>query len=139
MKIKLIDKNSKLPTRGTEHAAGYDLYSLHDYYVYPQEWTMVKTGITMEIPSGYYGRIAPRSGLAYKHGIDTLAGVIDSDYRGEIGVILLNTHKEQIFTIKAGDRIAQIIFEKYYTFDFNLVDSLEETNRGEGGFGSTGI
>jgi dUTP pyrophosphatase len=139
MKIKLIDKNSKIHTRGTDHAAGYDLYSLHDYYVYPHEKTMVKTGVIMEIPSGYYGRIEPRSGLALRHGIDVLAGIIDSDYRGELGVILYNTHKDQTFTIKSGDRIAQIIFEKYYKFDFEIVDQLEETIRGSGGFGSTGV
>jgi len=139
MKIKLIDKNSKIPTRGTDHAAGYDLYSLHDYYVYPHEKTMIKTGVIMEIPTGYYGRIEPRSGLALRHGIDVLAGVIDSDYRGELGVILYNTHKEETFTVKAGDRIAQIIFEKYYKFDFEIVDQLEETIRGSGGFGSTGV
>ena len=138
MKIKLLDENAKVPVRANGCAAGYDLYALHDYYVYPQERTLVKTGIALEIPEGYYGRIAPRSGLAYKHGIDVLAGVIDSDYRGEIGVILLNTHKEKYFTIKSGDRIAQIIFEKYYVFDMEISDEINETGRGSSGFGSTG-
>lgn len=139
MKIKLLDKNAKVPVRANQCAAGYDLYALHDYYVYPQERTLVKTGIALEIPEGHYGRIAPRSGLAYKNGIDTLAGVIDSDYRGELGVILLNTHKEQYFTIKSGDRIAQIIFEKYYDFDMEITEDISETSRGSGGFGSTGL
>jgi dUTP pyrophosphatase len=138
MKIKLLDTNAKIPTKGTEDSAGYDLYSLNDYYVYPQERTNIRTGIVLEIPKGIYGRIAPRSGLANKNGIDVLAGVIDSDYRGEIGVILYNTSKDQIFTIKRFDRIAQIIFEKYFEFEFESVEHLEESTRGSGGFGSTG-
>ena len=120
MKIKLSDTNAKIPTRGTSESAGYDLYSLNDYYVYPQERTNIRTGITLEIPKGYYGRIAPRSGLALKNGIDVMAGVIDCDYRGEIGVILYNTDNNIPFHIKIGDRIAQIIFEKYYTFKFKI-------------------
>jgi dUTP pyrophosphatase len=92
----------------------------------------------MEIPDGYYGRIAPRSGWALKYGVDTLAGVIDSDYRGEVGVILYNTDKEIPFNIKMGDRIAQIVFEKYYTFDIEVSDEISKTSRGDGGFGSTG-
>jgi dUTP pyrophosphatase len=92
----------------------------------------------MEIPDGYYGRIAPRSGWALKYGIDTLAGVIDSDYRGEVGVILYNTDKEIPFNIKMGDRIAQIVFEKYYTFQIQETEILEFSKRGTGGFGSTG-
>ena len=92
----------------------------------------------MEIPDGYYGRIAPRSGWALKYGIDTLAGVIDSDYRGEVGVILYNTDKAIPFNIKMGDRIAQIVFEKYYTFDIEVSDEISKTSRGDGGFGSTG-
>lgn len=92
----------------------------------------------MEIPEGYYGRIAPRSGLAHNHGIDVLAGVVDSSYRGEIRIVLYNTDKEEPFQVRSGDRIAQIIFEKHYDFEFIEVDDLSKTNRGEGGFGSTG-
>ena len=139
MKIKLIYNNSKIPTKGSKQAAGYDLYSLYDYYVYPHEKTVIKTGVVMEIPTGFYGRIEPRSGLAIRNGIDVLAGIIDSDYRGEISVILYNTDKERTFSIKMGDRIAQIIFEKHYSFDFEVVEKLEESQRGDSGFGSTGV
>jgi dUTP pyrophosphatase len=138
MKIKLLETNAKVPVRANDCAAGYDLYSSCNALIYPQERMLIKTGISIEIPEGYYGRIAPRSGWALKNGIDTLAGVIDSDYRGEVGVILYNTDKETPFHIKIGDRIAQIIFEKYYNFDIEVSDEISETTRGDGGFGSTG-
>ena len=112
MKIKLLATNAKAPVRANDCAAGYDLFSLYNYTLYPHQRLLVQTGIAMEIPDGYYGRIAPRSGWALKYGRDTLAGVIDSDYRGEVGVILYNTDKEIPFNIKMGDRIAQIVFEK---------------------------
>ena len=92
----------------------------------------------MEIPEGYYGRIAPRSGLAHKNGIDVLAGVVDSSYRGEIRVILYNTDKEETLQVRSGDRIAQMIVERHYNFEFVEVEDLSVTERGEGGFGSTG-
>lgn len=138
MKIKLTDFNSQIPTKGSEHSAGYDLYSCCNALIYPQERALVKTGIVLEIPEGYYGRIAPRSGLALKNGIDVMAGVIDSDYRGEIGVILYNTDKKIPFHIKIGDRIAQLIIEKYYNFDLEKSEDLNFSDRGSGGFGSTG-
>jgi len=138
MKIKLLETNAKVPVRANDCAAGYDLYSSCNALIYPQERMLIKTGISIEIPEGYYGRIAPRSGWALKYGIDTLAGVIDSDYRGEVGVILYNTDKAIPFNIKIGDRIAQIIFEKYYTFDIEISDEISKTARGDGGFGSTG-
>jgi dUTP pyrophosphatase len=138
MKIKLIDFNSQIPTRGSEYAAGYDLYSCCNALIYPQERLLIKTGIVLEIPEGYYGRIAPRSGIALKNGIDVMAGVIDSDYRGELGVILYNTDKNNPFHVKIGDRIAQLIIEKYYNFDLEKVEDLNSTDRGSGGFGSTG-
>jgi dUTP pyrophosphatase len=93
----------------------------------------------MSIPPGYYGRIAPRSGLALKYGIDVLAGVVDAGYRGEICVILYNTDKDNLFHIKTGDRIAQIIIEKYYPMDFVEVEKLDESIRGNSGFGSSGV
>jgi dUTP pyrophosphatase len=99
---------------------------------------MVATGVQLEIPEGYYGRIAPRSGLALKQGIDVLAGVIDSSYRGEIKVIIFNTDNQKVFKVNVGDRIAQLIIEKHYNFDFVEVEDLETTDRGEGGFGSSG-
>lgn len=104
----------------------------------PGRRTLVKTGIAMALPRGTYGRVAPRSGLAFKHGIDVMAGVIDSDYRGEVGVILVNLG-EDTFVIKHGDRIAQLVIERFYPcYPFEVLD-LTATNRGHGGYGSTGV
>ncbi len=136
--VKKLSENAIIPTQGTSFAAGYDLYAAEDAVVVCGTRKLIKTNISMEITPGYYGRIAPRSGLAYKNGIDVLAGVIDSDYRGDIGVILYNTDKNIDFTVKKGDRIAQIIFEACYTATLNNVDNLDNTLRQAGGFGSTG-
>ncbi len=136
--VKKLSENATIPTQGTSFAAGYDLYAAEDAVVVCGTRKLIKTNISMEITPGYYGRIAPRSGLAYKNGIDVLAGVIDSDYRGDIGVILHNTDKNIDFTVKKGDRIAQIIFEACYTATLNNVDNLDNTLRQAGGFGSTG-
>jgi dUTP pyrophosphatase len=136
--VKKLSENATIPTQGTSFAAGYDLYAAEDAVVVCGTRKLIKTNISMEITPGYYGRIAPRSGLAYKNGIDVLAGVIDSDYRGDIGVILYNTDKNIDFTVKKGDRIAQIIFEACYTATLNYVDNLDNTLRQAGGFGSTG-
>lgn len=138
MKIKLLDKNAKIPFRANKTDAGADLFSIENVKILPLERKAISTGIYVEIPEGYYGRIAPRSGLAYKNGIDVLAGVIDSSYRGEIKVILFNTDKDKIFEIKIGDRIAQLIIEDHFNFEFEVSDELSYTERGEGGFGSTG-
>jgi dUTP pyrophosphatase len=118
--------------------AGADLAAAEDRSIPPLSRATIRTGLAMEIPEGYYGRIAPRSGLAHNHGIDVLAGVVDSSYRGEIRIVLYNTDKEEPFQVRSGDRIAQIIFEKHYDFEFIEVDDLSKTDRGEGGFGSTG-
>jgi deoxyuridine 5'-triphosphate nucleotidohydrolase len=99
---------------------------------------MLKTDIAIAVPLGTYGRVAPRSGLALKHGIDVGAGVIDEDYRGNVGVILFN-HSDVDFIVAAGDRVAQLILEKIETPDVEVVDDLSETVRGGGGFGSTGV
>jgi dUTP pyrophosphatase len=139
MKVKLLDSNAVIPKKGSQDAAGYDLYSVEAGVIKPQKRLLIKTGLVLEIPSGYYGRIAPRSGLAFKHGIDVMAGVIDSDYRGEIGVILYNSDFLSDFVFGVGDKIAQIIFEKYYDFDIIEFKELNETQRGSNGFGSTGI
>ena len=136
--VKKLSENATIPTQGTNFAAGYDLYAAEDAVVVCGTRKLIKTNISMEITPGYYGRIAPRSGLAYKSGIDVLAGVIDSDYRGDIGVILYNTDQNIDFTVKKGDRIAQIIFEACYTATLNNVDNLDNTLRQAGGFGSTG-
>lgn len=132
---KLID-SAIVPTAGSSHSAGYDLYSIENHILMPMDRKLFKTGISIGIPSGQYGRIAPRSGLAYKDGIDVLAGVIDEDYRGEIGVILINfgkTEKE----IKFGDKIAQIIFEFYNKVEWEVVNELTQTQRNTDGYGST--
>lgn len=126
-----------LPTRGSAGAAGYDLYAAESCTITEKTRHLVKTGISIAVPAGHYGRIAPRSGLALKYGIDVGAGVIDEDYRGEIGVILFN-FGESPFVVQEGDRIAQLILEQISIHEVVEVGSLEETARGEGGFGSTG-
>ena len=137
--VKKLSENATIPTQGTKFAAGYDLYAAEDEVVVCGTRKLIKTNISMEITPGYYGRIAPRSGLAYKSGIDVLAGVIDSDYRGDIGVILYNTDKNIDFVVKKGDRIAQIIFEACYSATLNSVENLDNTLRQSGGYGSTGV
>ena len=137
--VKKLSENAIIPTQGTKFAAGYDLYAAEDAVVVCGTRKLIKTNISMEITPGYYGRIAPRSGLAYKSGIDVLAGVIDSDYRGDIGVILYNTDKNIDFEINKGDRIAQIIFEACYSATLNSVENLDNTLRQSGGYGSTGV
>lgn len=129
---------AQLPTRGSAQAAGLDLFSVEDVVLPPGGSRPVRTGLATAIPPGYYGRVAPRSGLAVKHAIDVLAGVIDSDYRGEIICILIN-HSAQPVTLAAGTRIAQLVVEAISTPAPVLVDSLDDTARGAGGFGSTGI
>lgn len=137
MKIKLLYKNAKTPTRAHDTDAGADLYSVESLGIPPLERKAVETGICIKVPEGYYGRIAPRSGLALKNGIDVLAGVIDSSYTGQIKVILYNTDKDNYHFIESGDKIAQLIIEKHYNFDFELVEELEQTDRGNKGFGSS--
>ena len=128
------------PTRGSSGAAGYDLYAMEEYEIEHGERVMIDTGIVVEVPEDHYGRIAPRSGLAAKHGIDVLAGVVDSDFRSSLRVIIIN-HCHNRFHVSKGDRIAQLVFEKILVPDELVEVSLEEltaTERGEGGFGSTG-
>ena len=137
--IKKLSEKAVIPTKGTSESAGYDLYAAHDAEIYSHCRGLIKTSISIAIPEGYYGRIAPRSGLAFKNGIDVLAGVIDADYRGEIGVILLNTSTTQHFQIKQGDRIAQLIIEKCHDIHWDVENNLEQTARKDGGFGSTGV
>ncbi|CAD6936573.1 unnamed protein product [Tilletia controversa] len=130
--------HAKLPTRGSAAAAGYDLYAAEDVLLPGGNGRkVVPTGIKLAVPEGCYGRVAPRSGLASKHGIDVGAGVIDADYRGLLGVLLFN-FGDADFQIKAGDRIAQLVLEQIRTPDVAEVENLEETDRGAGGFGSTG-
>jgi dUTP pyrophosphatase len=125
-----------IPTRGSNSAAGYDLYSTENYTLKPLERKLFKTGLSIEIPTGLYGRVAPRSGPAYKDGLDVMAGVIDEDYRGDVGVILINLGNKDK-EIKVGDKIAQIIFENYNVVSLTEIENLTVTTRNEGGFGST--
>ncbi|AGE50800.1 dUTP pyrophosphatase [Paramecium bursaria Chlorella virus CVB-1] len=135
--IKKLVPEAIVPTRGSDGAAGYDLTSVVDITVPALGRVAVATGLAMRVPSGTYGRIAPRSGLAYKYGIDVLAGVVDEDYRNEVLVILYNT-SDCDYIIKKGDRIAQLVLEKISTPEVEIVDDLDKTSR-TGGFGSTGV
>ncbi|MDQ3018789.1 MAG: dUTP diphosphatase [bacterium] len=135
--FKKLHDEALLPTRGSRQAAGLDLYAVEGVIVPANGFKSVGTGIAAAIPDGFYGRIAPRSGLAAKHGIDTLAGVIDSDYRGELICVLSNLSGSD-YEILAGDKIAQFVIESIIMPEPVWVDSLEETGRGQGGFGSTG-
>ncbi len=137
MQVRLLSKDARIPTRGSAEAAGYDLYASDDVRIQHGSRAVVSTGIALKIPAGHYGKIESRSGLALNNGLIALAGVIDSDYRGEVKVILANISSETI-TILTGTRVAQIIIVPYVNPDIMLVDSLEVTQRGSGGFGSTG-
>ena len=143
MTIKVINKSKHdLPKYQTELSAGMDLYANTDEPITLKslERTLVKTGLFISLPKGYEAQIRPRSGLAFKNGITVLntPGTIDADYRGEIGVILVNL-SSQDFTINDGDRIAQMVIAKHETAIWEEVENLDETNRGEGGFGSSGV
>lgn len=133
---KKLSNNAIEPKKGTNDAAGYDLHAAYDSIIKSRSRGLIKTDISIQIPNKYYGRIAPRSGLTLKYGIDVGAGVIDSDYRGNIGVILFN-HSDNDFIIKKGDKIAQLILERIWNPILIEVDELEDTKRGEDGFGST--
>lgn len=141
MKVKLLHPAAKAPTRGSSQAAGLDLCSVEQLFIWPGERKVVSTGLSIEIPPGFYGQIAPRSGLAVKSGIMTMAGVIDSDYRGEIKVVLYNSSLERDpkFEISPGDRIAQLILLATPAFPIEVVTELSDTARSDGGFGSTGV
>ena len=136
--VKKLVAHAIAPMRATSDSAGYDLTSAVDAIIPPNGRLAVATGIAIGLPEGTYGRIAPRSGLAFKHGIDVLAGVIDRDYRGQVLAILYNSG-DQPFVIKTGDRIAQLILEVIKTPDVAIVLDIDDTERGSGGFGSTGV
>ena len=138
-KVCKTHPDATIPTRQGVGDAGYDIYACEDGIVPAKARLMISAGISIEIPTDCYARVAPRSGLALKKGINTGAGVIDSSYRGSIGVILFN-HGDDNFDVKVGDRIAQLIFEKIYTpvLEEVTVEKLTNTVRGAGGFGSTG-
>ena len=131
-------ENAVMPKRGSDFSAGSDLYSVLDYIIEPKSRCLISTGLKMQFPHNVYARIAPRSGLALKNGIDVMAGVIDPDYTGEIKVLLYNSSDIK-FEVQKGDRIAQIIFEQFKFPNFNEVCEITETERSSGGFGSTGV
>jgi len=128
-----------LPTRQTPQSAGLDLHANISVTIPKGERTLVPTGIRVALPFGYEAQVRPRSGLALKHGITVIntPGTIDADYRGEIGVVLIN-HGNEDFAIKRGDRVAQLVIAKVEMIEFQEVDELPDTQRGDGGYGSTG-
>jgi dUTP pyrophosphatase len=138
LKVKKLNPNAILLTRGSAGAAGYDLSALSGCIIEPYGKALVPTGLAIAIPPGHYGRIAPRSSLAWKHHIDVGAGVVDEDFRGHVHVVLFN-HNSEPFEIKQGDRIAQLIIEVIAHPKIQEVDTQDDTERGQGGFGSTGI
>ncbi|HSS18753.1 MAG TPA: dUTP diphosphatase [Pyrinomonadaceae bacterium] len=137
LSFKRLDARAMLPTRGSLSSAGLDLYSIEDVEIPPKQRALVSTGLAVAIPEGYYGRVAPRSGLAVKNGLDVLAGVIDADYRGELRCALYNTGDEPIH-LPAQSKICQLLIEKIITPTPVWAEEISETDRGEGGFGSTG-
>jgi dUTP pyrophosphatase len=140
MKIKVSGSKDHIPVYAQPGDAGADLKSVESVIVPPLGRLMIRTGVKLEIPKGYVGLVHPRSGLALNHGITVLnaPGTIDSGYRGEVGVVLHNTTHIP-FAVKPGDRIAQLLIQKVETAKFEFVDVLDETERGDGGFGSTGV
>ncbi len=142
LSINIINKsNNELPNYSTKSSAGLDLRAFlqDDILLKPLQRVLVPTGLFIQLPEGYEAQIRPRSGLAIKHGISVLntPGTIDADYRGEIKVIMVNLSNED-FCIKSGERICQMVVARHETVNFNLVDELDETERGGGGFGHTG-
>lgn len=142
MNVKFLNEYAKVPTRGSAYAAGYDLYAAIDkpIIVFPGDTVSVTTGLAMEIPEDYFGAIFARSGLATKRGLRpaNCVGVVDADYRGEV-IVAIHNDSDKIQQIEPGERIAQMVFLPYRVMgDFEVVDELNDTARGAGGFGSTG-
>ena len=139
VKVKILNPDAIIPKYQTEEAAGFDLHSVEEKTVKAGEREVIKTGLAVALPKGYELQVRPRSGLALKNGITVLntPGTVDSDYRGELMVILFNTSKED-FAVKKGERIAQAIIKEILQADFAVVEELDSTERGIGGFGSTG-
>ena len=139
MKIKLLSDKAKIPTRGSEEAAGWDLYAATYATIPPHSTVKVSTDIAVEIPAGYFGAVFARSGLATKQGLRpaNCVGVIDSDYRGPV-IVALHNDTDQVKEIFSGDRIAQLVFIQYSSWDWEVVDELSDTNRSDGGFGHSG-
>jgi dUTP pyrophosphatase len=140
VRIKLLDEDLPMPRYQHEGDAGLDLPSRVDYVLEPGERAMIPTGIAVAIPRGYAGFVLPRSGLASRHGIALVnsPGLVDSGYRGEMAIIMINTDKREAFHIKRGDRIAQLVIQRVEEATLIKVGELDDTSRGAGGFGSTG-
>lgn len=137
LRFKKLDQRAMLPQRGSALAAGLDIFCIEDVDIPARQRAAARTGLAVAIPAGFYGRIAPRSGLAAKKGLDVLSGVIDSDYRGEVLCLLYNTSAETI-NLPAGSKICQLIIEQIITPEAAWANELDDTARGAGGFGSTG-
>lgn len=143
MKVKIISKSGKIPSYATEQSSGFDIRAYlpdGEFLLKAGERALIPTGIFLELDAGYEAQVRARSGLAIKYGIGLVNGVgtVDSDYRGELKIPLINWGNED-FLIKNNDRIAQVVIAKYEQVEFDLVDEINETSRGEGGFGHTGI
>lgn len=136
MRIKIVDDNATIPTKGSDNSAGYDLYSVDNAIIQPHRSAKLRTGICLEMLPNTVGLIWERSKLASKMGIQILGGVIDNDYRGEIMISILNT-SDKLFEVKIGDRIAQIIFQQCLYYDFEVAIELDDTARGVSGINST--
>ena len=141
IKVKKLNDLAKMPSRGSSDAAGYDLYAATDYTIdiAPHSTVKIGTGLSFELPSGTFAAIFPRSGIATKRGLRpaNCVGVCDSDYRGEY-IVALHNDTDEVMSIEAGERIAQMILLPYYSMNFNEVNELSDTARGEGGFGDSG-
>ncbi len=139
--VRLLEPGAALPTRAHAGDAGLDLRASEPATIGPGERAMIGTGIAIAIPSGHAGLVLPRSGLAAKHGIALVnaPGLIDSGYRGEVRILLLNTDRESAFAIEHGDRIAQLLLVPFATATPAVVELLDESVRGDGGFGSSGV
>jgi dUTP pyrophosphatase len=143
IKIKVVNRgHQQLPTYATPQSAGMDLRANLDAPItlHPMERRLIPTGLHIALPEGYEAQVRPRSGLALKHGLTVLntPGTIDADYRGEIGVVLINL-SQQDFVVNDGERIAQMVIARHEQGDFVVVEELDETERGEGGYGHTGV
>lgn len=140
VKVKRLSDNAVIPSFAHEGDAGADLYATEQVFIHPGDWACIPTGLSFEIPNGYEMQIRPRSGLAAKCGVTVLnaPGTIDTGYRGEVKVILIN-HSRKTFTVNPGDRIAQAVVKRVEEITFGEVFNLPKSDRGNGGFGSTGV
>ena len=138
MKMKImLDEFGTMPTRAHEHDAGLDLYAAETAYISPHNWVAVSTGVHAEIPKGFVGLLTSKSGLMSKHGI-TCRGTIDAGYTGTIKAVLFN-HSDRVFKVEAGQKVTQLVILPIITPELELVEELAKTDRGAGGFGSTGV